>query len=465
MNINHLWAFLTKYRWFLVAIPLTAVYSALFGIYINNDVDNTWSTAWIYNLWNYGIQKDIVFCENDESYWGVKYFSHIYCYFYGALLSVLGWTKYNVFAISLGLTTAGLFFWKKIADRIFKDSDKVFVFISMLALSGVVIATANKARSDAFVFMFMALSIYLFIGRHYFFSMLSACVAVETHPIGVITFFYLASYVFCFEQDILFLRKKKELGQIAAGVFCGIVIYLLLHYNNLSGLQATLNSGTSSGPSNFLAAHFWGRSSYWFRFIPELVIFIAAYGFHFVFFKKEKIFFPLTALMILVSSFLLRRGNFHYAVFAYPAFLMLAVNTFSRPVHGMKLLLLLWMLLMIPQYALLTWKNNPGRDYPQYIRDLSKVSFAENTRIYGMPSDWFALCRYREFRDISSFRNDVECYVIRHHGTIYMVKDYAYRLDNDPARWQIRIIITIKPKSGGIIEILHITPIGLANHP
>ena len=44
------------------------VYVLLKGIYLNNDIDNSWTGAWIFNFWNRGITEDIIFFEGDASY-------------------------------------------------------------------------------------------------------------------------------------------------------------------------------------------------------------------------------------------------------------------------------------------------------------------------------------------------------------------------------------------------------------
>ncbi len=452
----------TPSRAVLTALTV-AVYALLFGIYVNNDIDDTWSTAWIYNFWNYGTTKDIVFREGDESYWGVRYFSHVYCYLYGGALSVMGYSKTSVHLVSLSLAALGVFLWTSCARAIFKDRDKTLTFLLLLAWSGVVFAAANKARSDAMVFCLMGLSLLLFIKKLRFLSVVAACVAVETHPIGGICFFYLLGYSIFYERDLLLFKDWRGVLSCSAGLLCGLGLYFALHHEGLGSLGSVLLSKTEGGSSNFLAAHFRGRNSFPWRYWPELLLFILAFAGNFAIYGRKRLFLPVLATLLVLSSFVFKRGNFHYAVFAYPAFLMLLVDSFAG-VKFLKLrhLVALWLLLMLPQYLFLAWMNAGGRDFPDYVKSLKEAALPKDAAIYGMPSDWFALCDHPGFRSISSWRPGKECYVLEHRGTIYSQPGFNSSVAV-PEGWSSEKVKSIPLRSGGSVEILKISPAPTGN--
>lgn len=434
-----------------------AIYALLFGIYITNDVDNTWTTAWVYSFWYHGNTHDVVFYEGNKTYWGVRFFSHIFCYVYGAVLAVIGYTKNNVHMISLFFIVMSLVCWKRIADMLFNDSRKTLVFVFMLAWSGVVFTAANKARSDSFVFFLMSLSLLLLMKRRYFFSMLIACVAVETHPIGLIAFFYLAAYVIFYDRELLLFKNKRSVLWTLAGVATGSVLYFILHGSELKNLSSSIEAGTNvSGYSNFLAVHFWGRTNFRFRYWPELAMFISAFFLHFAVFRKKYLFFPVMAIFVVLSSFILKRANCNYAVFAYPAFLLLTVHAFGGlkiKFFDVRLLVAGWLFLMLPQYLYVAWKNSPGRYYSEYVAQLNSLDLPKNAKIYGMPLDWFGFYRYEGFRSLTGEKKfDREhIYVLKHEGTIFSSDDVSYDfLTKD----KYEEIASLPLKAGGKIKIL-----------
>lgn len=121
----------------LLGMLTIVIYALLFGIYSNNDIDNTWSSAWIYNFYEHGTTRDIVFREADANYWGVRFFSHIFCYIYGSILSYAGYTLHHVLLISLMFAVAGAACWYAIANKLLKDQRQVLAFLFMLVWSGV----------------------------------------------------------------------------------------------------------------------------------------------------------------------------------------------------------------------------------------------------------------------------------------------------------------------------------------
>lgn len=443
----------------LVICLLFLIYSFLFSQYLLNDVDDTWTTAWVYYFIHDGTTKDFVFMENNQNFWGVRFFSHIFCYIYGTILLFIGFTRDNVHLISNLFGVGTLWCWYKIGKKIFAEKKDVFGFLLLLAGSTLFFASANKGRSDMFVFFFISLSLWLFSEKKYFFSALAACIAIETHPIGGLVFGYLAAYAYIFDKELFRLENRKGLLGLIAGGLLGLCGYLGLHCNELSHLRGMFGALPES--SNFLYAHFFGRNSFPWRYWPDLFIFIAAGGFAvYRGYIQRKVSFPLLASLLLIAgSFVFRRSNFHYALFCYPAFLMLAVESFGNlRWKNISWLLLVFMCFQLPQYGYLYWKNGSCRDYRKYISELVSFPFPENVPIYGHPSDWFGLQKYRTFRSLTGYHpQNREFYLIEHDGTRYAHQEALPAVDK--TGYCVNLLKQINLPSGGTVRILKLTPL------
>lgn len=442
---------------------LLLIYSFLFSRYLLNDVDDTWTTAWTYYFIHDNTTRDIVFMEDNPNYWGVRFFSHIFCYIYGTILLLVGFTRDNVHLISNLFGLGTLWCWYQTGKKIFTEKKDVFVFLLLLAGSTLFFASANKARSDMFVLFFISLSLWLLSEKKYFFSALAACIAIETHPIGGLAFGYLAAYVYIFDKELLRLENRKGLLWLAAGGLVGFCGYLGLHYNEISHLRGMFGALPES--SNFLYAHFFGRNSFPWRYWPDMFIFIAAGGFAvYRGVLRRQITFPLLASLLLIAeSFVFRRSNFHYALFCYPAFLMLAVESFGNlRWKNISLLLLVFMCFQLPQYGYLYWKNGSCRDYRQYMSELASFPFPENVPVYGHPADWFGLQKYRTFRSLTGYQpQNREFYLIEHDGTRYAHPEQLPTVDK--TGYRVSLLKQINLSSGGTVCILKLTPLGKLN--
>jgi len=459
MTIKRLLELLQKFPVELLTFGfLLLIYSFLFSRYLLNDIDDTWTTAWVYYFIHDNTTQDIVFQENNPNYWGVRFFSHIFCYVYGSILLLIGFTRDNVHLISNFFGLGTLWCWYQLGKKVFSEKKDVFVFLLLLASSTLFFASANKGRSDMFVFFFMSLALWLFSDQKYFFSALAACIAIETHPIGGLVFGYMAAYAYIFDKELLRLKKQKGMLPLIAGGLLGLCGYVGLHFNELSNLRAMFDALPES--SNFLYEHFFGRNSFRWRYWPDLFIFIAAGGWAiYRSSKRRQMTFPLLASLFLVAgSFAFRRSNFHYALFCYPAFLMLAVESFgSLRWKNISWLLFFFLGVLLPQYGYLCWKNGFCRDYRQYQKAVGSFPFPGNSLIYGHPADWFALQKYRTFRSLTEFQPpDREFYLIEHDGTRYAHPDLV---PVDKTGYYESLLKQINLPSGGTVRILKLTPL------
>jgi len=396
------------------AVALVAVYGALFGRYRLENVDDAWTLAWAHNFINRGIETDLVFYDGQGG--GVYAFGKLYCMLYGPLLNAIGWTKAHAHGISIGLTCAALLFWYLALRRIGYDRRLCFTFVVILGLIEPVFAMANMARVDAIVFLLVAVSFYAFAAGFFLPAGLAAILAVENHPIGCVAFLYMAALALARLKPGL-ERKRVIAGTLLLGVgaMLGVVVYVALHYKSLGAAAGSVayNVRASFGIPNFLY-HYYFKTKY-LRHVPELVITVAAFALYLArrFWRDDR--FPLlAALALAASSFLIRRANFHYAVFAYPAFVLLWVyvgERWRRPTALLGLVLVL----LLPQYGLVAYRHRheSAAAFEQYAADLRLAVPSDATPVVGSANEWFAFTD-REFYHHRLFEGDRfdVCYLI-----------------------------------------------------
>ena len=441
----------------LTAAVAAAVWGLLFDRFLPNDIDDTWTTSWVYYFIHDGQTRDMIFMEQVPEYWGVRFFSHIFCWICGGVLSLIGFTRSNVHLLSNLWMLGGLALWYQVGKRVWQDRKQAAELVLLLALSTIVVSAANKGRSDAFIFFLQSASLLLFAGKHYFSALLTLCLAVETHPIGILGGCYLAAWTVVYDRDLLRLKNLSGLFRLIAGGMAGFGIYLLLHASELRNFGAMLNS---IGPQeNFLTMHFFGREHFAWRYWPDLLIFSAAavWGVIRLVSDKKCSFALASTFFLLAGSLVIRRGNFHYALFCYPAFLMLAWETFGRfELKKIPLILALWAGLQLPQFLYLVHRNLPCRDHRIYLQFLAETEFPADAVICGHPADWFGLQKYRGFRSLTHYHPPkTEFYLIEHAGTRYQQPDIpAVPREN----LQVQELRSLRLPSGGTVRISKAKP-------
>ncbi len=405
---------LRKLLYIASAVAVVMVYGALFGRYRLENIDDAWTLSWAHSFINRGIETDLVFYDGQGG--GVYAFGKLYCMLYGPLLNAAGWTKAHAHGISIALSGAALLFWYLALRRIGYGRRICLTFTVILGLVEPVFAMANMARVDALVFLLVAAAFYAFTAGLFLLAGLLTVLAVENHPIGCVALFYMGALALSrLKPD--FDRKRALTGTLllGAGGALGVAVYVGLHYKSLGAAVGSVayNVKASPGIPNFLY-HYYFETKY-LRHVPELVITIAALALYLARRSWRDDRFPLlAALALAASSFLIRRANFHYAVFAYPAFVLLWVYVGKRWRQPAALLVLV-PALVLPQYALVAYRNRNASAprFEQYVADLRRALPADTTPIVGSANEWFAFTD-REFyhhRLFKGARFDT-CYLI-----------------------------------------------------
>jgi len=390
-------------------IFIVFIYIGLHGKYRIENVDDAWTVSWAYNIVIKHTEIDDIF---PFTKWRLSQFHKTYAYLYGYILKAIGWTKSNAHIISIIISFLSLICWYNLLLSLDYDKKFAISFILILCVSEPFFALANQARVDALTFLFVSFSFYSLITKRYFIFGLSTLIAIENHPIGVISIFYAAPFFLLNYKQILESPKEKNqfLMKLAAGIIIGMLYYIYLHWDGLNKVPATLIEGSSweGSVNNFLFAYF--LKTKYLRHLPELIIFLAS-ALIFIFskyYKKEKLV-PFILISLLFSTLVIRRPNFHYTIFVYPGFILTLVFVAHR-LKKINLALVLFLVLLFPQYSFVRYVNRHYNE-TQYIQVIKGAVPAEEMPIIGSPNDWFAFYdrpfytyeRYKEGLDLTKF--------------------------------------------------------------
>ncbi len=236
------------------------------------------------------------------------------------------------------------------------------------------ISMGNKTRSDALAYFFSTLCFFFFLRKNYTIAGIFGMLGLETHPMGISGFFYCLAYFIWQHRSYLSDKKTlmKSLVLFFLGITVGIAIYLSLHYKTLLNIGGELNHFSGTGASsNYLFKYFFQSKLQ--RNLPEFLIFSGITVIYFVkkLYKTEK-FSIIFLITLLCQSFLLPRGNANYAVFAFPALLLLLVQV-SFYLKKTNLMLILVLLLLLPQYIYLYKMNYREHSHTEYIEEISQM--------------------------------------------------------------------------------------------
>lgn len=361
-------------------------YYFLHGIYRLDNTDDAWTMSFIYNFWKNGVMTDKTF--GDAS--GLPhYFGMTQAVLYGEILDITNWTKNGGHLIStffMVISTAG---WYFIVLQLGYEKQMARAFALLMLFTEAFFGAANQARPDSMTFCIASLSLLSGINRQWILAGALAVVAIENHPMGAVAMIYALCYILN-KRRILFAGRRMLLSIIqryAFGCLLGLVYYLALHHSDQPLLGAILKSKATGVGTNLLYNYFFLTK--YQRHLPELAIIIAAAAIylrnkHY----RDDSFSGLFAGVMLFVTFLIPRANFHYMVYIYPALLLLIVSTAQR-MNRLNLLMLVFLLLLIPQYGMV-YRQNHGYRFDDYIQTVSVAVPPDGLPVMGGPNDWFA---------------------------------------------------------------------------
>ena len=402
------------------------------GKYRPDDIDDPWSLSFAYNYLHHGAAEDLT----TGSIWnqaGVQYFGKIYALLLGRTMDLIGWNKTDGHLLSLLFLLIGLALWGPLLKKLGFSKALSTAFPVSALLFEPFFSTAVCSRSEPFIFMASSLAVLLFLRGWYFFSALSICLAVETHPTGIIGFFYVAALIAAYPavRERLWSRPFWNPGKVGAGFLLGFAGYAWLHWGVIGKLPGFLlgQNSISGGESwNFLYEYFF-KTKY-LRHIPELAIFSAGF---ILFFKdglhRSSPFLAWLSVFSIAFALLVRHPNFHYVIYCYPAFLLATLR--AAEARGLLPAALAgFLLLLTPQYAIAYYMNR-NFDYSSQVALVRKAVPPDSLPVVGGMDDWYSFYD-REFYFNDYAINDTKLDL----GKFYLIQDEAYLgLDSPMRKW------------------------------
>ncbi len=433
-------------------IILFAIFALLVNILIFNnyraeDIDDPWSLSFAYNFLHNDYEYDSVYKTTELG--GVAYFGKIYSYFYGFVLDKIGWTKLYGHILSAIFTYLSLFLWYKIFQQIGINKKKIAVILLLMLVFEPYLCIANKTRSDALAYFFSTLCFYLFTKEKYLLSGFTGMLGLETHPLGISGYFYCLAFFIWQNKEYLKDKKKlvKSIIYFFIGIILGSLIYILLHYNALLNIGGELKHAVGTAKSkNYLISYFFYSKKN--RHLVEFILFISMSIVYFVRkqYREDK-FSIIFLIIVIIQSILLPRGNYNYAVFAFPAFILFSVEVifFNRKIIPFLLLLFI---LLFPQYIYLYKMNYREKSNSEYVDIIYNKLPDNKLPVFGSANEWFAFYQrdYFYFYTIDERDEIKECYLI-------VENDFRKLSQKIPMRFNKRLKIEQFIFNGEKIEI------------
>ncbi len=355
------------------------------------EVDDSWWLSFAYNFLHRHITYDVI--SGATVPWnGITHFGKTYAFLIGTILDFFGWTKTHAYDLSLCFVLGGFTAWYFILRRLQYSRELCATFCVAGLLLDPFFSAALSARTEAFVYLISSLALLLFVWDRYFESMVMAWISLETHPIGAVVFFLMAA-VFWARQSrhIPPLPKFPRILTLSLGGFAvGALYYVVLYPANLSQLPSILVQGNQMGDhstQNFLFDYFF-HSKYHRHFIEFVLFLVCAFEFfRKKIFKNDPLVLPLT-VSLLLFTFIFRRPMYHYALYFYPAFLLMLAKVFE--VRWSLTLLTLGLLgLLLPQYAFV-YRLHRDYDFNKEVKNYQKLIPADSLPVLGGYNGWFA---------------------------------------------------------------------------
>lgn len=366
-------------------------YILLFTKYYVYYVDDTWFMSRALGYWQSGLTEDFLFRTPDAPD-RTLLFEKGYYWFSSQVLNVIGWTKGNAHLISAFFISLNAALWYFIL-RHFGFSRKLKITFSLFSLIlPVFFGAANVARPDAMALFFASFSFYAFLKRWYAPSAFLLLVAIESHLMGLTGGFYILAYFIT--RWKYFLESVKKFLWMAIpfllGLIGGMGYYYLLHQDDLSyellHTILTIKKEMNGPIANYYLRYF--IQGYWYRHVWE--VFYLGIGIYLYVKNKlwtEDRFVFIFPLVMLASSFITSRPNWHYMIFAYPSLLLLACYAYEKSGHFVTMLKSVTLVLVILYGAHFFFNYNYR--FEKIMSETREAITKPDIPIVGMPDNWF----------------------------------------------------------------------------
>ncbi len=406
-------------------ILILLAYYFLHGSHVLYNGDDAWTMTRLYHFSKTGINMDTIFraVTTDER---IQIFNQLFNYLYTGWLHLFGWTKSSAHLLCILIMTLAAAVWYHILKALNFSHSVVVIFTLTLFLFPAYYGTANLIRTDPLTFFFSALSFYLFIKQKYFFAAVVGCMAVETHPMGIITGFYILAYVLS-ERKLFFgetRQWRKAIGPLILGLILGIGYYLVLHAHvlNPERLKKTLldNRNNAKELPNYLITYF--AQTEWYLHFWEFFLMLGTVIWYLV--KKgwrQNSFVGWFLIFMIISTFVTGRPNRVYMVFIFPAFHLMLLST-AEQAGKLKTVTYLLLVIFLLHYGNL-YRMNHSYD-GEAIRVKTEALIPDKSiPVVGMADNWFAA----KDHDFHLIYNSIHDLVDRPFTKFYLIEnDYLH---------------------------------------
>lgn len=354
----------------LLLLLLTLYLTPTLHDYTQYRTDDVWFASFIYNDYVNNIRTDEVYGGTlSNGLGGTLLFGKLFTSFYGFLAdTIFGWEKVNLYSISVLITLLAAITWIFIFKSFDVESVYCLAFPICFLLSKSLFAAAHSLRPEVFVLFFSSLALLAAIYHWYWLSCLTCFISIETHPIGVVSIFYLIPLLASnSHRNYLAIHFKSIALQVTASFIICLILYQHLHGDFLkTGLIELKQSYRPPLSQNFFIDHFFAQKL--FQNIPDflliafsIVIYIKSKEYR----DRDNVLGYMIVGMILFSILINRSVSGAYAVLAEPIIISITFYIFLK-IKKIPLLLLIVVAINTPKYAY------------AYYRNLSEVHYDSN---------------------------------------------------------------------------------------
>jgi hypothetical protein len=414
-----------------IVLNIICNYIFLYDIYRPHNVDDAWFLAFSYNYFKFGEILDRTF--NAGTTEGLLFFRKTGAFFYGYILSKIGWDYGKAQFLSALLMVGSGWLWFLALKKLdFKPNERNS-FILLFFYMEFSFAASTSLRYEPLILFFQSAALLLFLQKRYFLTGLVSLIAMETHPIALLNLAYpigiiATSYPLVHGSGFIHKLKSKqhEIFYFLLGCIVGLAYYFYLHPLSLTNLYQFLYLNSIQGVGEYydtklgiLGLYFF--STKYFRHIPELIILIIAlYLFLHNRIDKNRPFILIWVSLLIILSFL--RPIFTYAAIIFPAFIVLMISSFQA-IRKLNLLLIIFICLMVPQYFAVYYLNHDW-NRNTYFTEIKSIAPKEDLPVVGSAMSWFALKENQNFKSgVYPFSNLKK----PAWEEAYLVEDHFYR--------------------------------------
>lgn len=416
------------------------------------DVDTAWVMSFADNYVNGGIETDTVFRNASSEH--LLRFGKIQFFVYGHVLNMIGWTRGNAILISTFFSFMSMFVWFFIIREFGENFQTAAAFSVFMLTLFPLFHSAHMARPEALVLFMISVSLLLFLKKRFFLSGLTALLAAEIHPMGLLSFFYAGGVILHSLPFYMKSRKEamKHLSFFTAGTISGLAIFFTIHPEMFSVemIQSVFNDsklidGRRRSYFSYLNMHFSHHSK-------ELGILI----FPLLFYLSQKMWrknaLPgILFVSVMISVFIFRRPNHNYPTYVYPAVIFISIYALKELSVLKSAVMGILILFMFDVHEL--HKTYP-RHHTQEILEEAASRVPDNELPVIALSDYYFVFRDRnyypvQYRGSWKEENIEECYYIDIKGYNPSIKRILDR------KFNMKVLSYFSPVKGKTIRVLH----------